>query len=100
MQPLDLIGGQPVGEDAHQAVQSSGEVFEIHRVIHSGHVTSAALGRGVRVLSPDLAYVVTTYFARLPVQHTVAAVNRSHMATVHSSAAVIVVSMARPSRYS
>jgi hypothetical protein len=38
-------------------------------------VTSAALGRGLRVLSPDLAYVVKTYFDRLPVQHTVAAVN-------------------------
>jgi len=28
-------------------------------------VTSAALGRGLRVLSPDLAYVVKTYFDRL-----------------------------------
>ena len=38
-------------------------------------MTSAALGRALRVPSPDLAYVVKTYFDRLPVQHAVAAVN-------------------------
>lgn len=50
-------------------------------------------GQGPRVLPSDLAYLVQAYFDRFPVQHAVAAVDPSHMPQVHSSAAVIVVSV-------